>query len=202
MCIHVNTPINSGTDETIRSLIPAMTWLLFLLFILHGHDSQAESLYQVQPGDIITVSVWNEDELDKELLVRPDGYFSFPLVGDILAAGQAVVDIRDQISAKLETFIPGAEVNVSVLRINGNKVYVLGKVAAPGPIVLNHDIDVMQALSIAGGTTTFAGLNKIKILRRENGVQHAIPFRYAEVEDGRNLEQNILLRRGDIVVVP
>ncbi len=158
--------------------------------------------YLVQAGDVLEISLWREEDLDKELMVRPDGYFSFPLVGDVLAAGKTVENIRAEITEKINTFIPEPEVNVSLLSNQGNRIYIIGKVATPGAVILNHDVDVMQALSIAGGTTTFAKLNKILILRRNNGVQQSIPFRYGDIEKGENLEQNIILQQGDIIVVP
>ena len=84
----------------------------------------------------------------------------------------------------------------------GNKIYVIGKVANPGEFVANRYMDIVQALSVAGGMTPYASANKIKILRRENGKMRAIPFRYGDIEKGENLEQNIILQSGDVVLVP
>jgi len=158
--------------------------------------------YTIQPGDALAVSVWKEEDLQLEVLVRPDGGISFPLVGDLQAASKSVQQVRDEIAARIEKYIPDPAVNVAVIDIQGHVMYVLGKVNQPGAYVMNRELDVMQALSRAGGTTTFADLNDIKILRRNPDGQVAIPFRYNEVESGRNLEQNILLRSGDVVVVP
>jgi len=158
--------------------------------------------YRVQPGDVLHVSVWKEEGLDHEVLVRPDGGFSFPLAGDINAVGKTVEELRQEITDRLARYIPGLVVTVSVRQINGNKVYVLGQVNNPGEFVMNPRIDVMQALSIAGGTTAFASTNNIFVLRRQNGRQVALPFRFDDVVRGRNLEQNILLESGDVVVVP
>jgi polysaccharide biosynthesis/export protein len=159
--------------------------------------------YTVQPGDILEVSVWKEVDLQREVLVRPDGRFSFPLAGDIEATGKTVADLRAEISSRLQKYIPDLVVTVTVKNILGNKVYVLGQVNNPGEFVVNPRVDVMQALSMAGGTTAFAALNDIVILRRgEDGTQRAIKFAYKDVEKGRSLEQNVLLRSGDVVVVP
>ena len=147
-------------------------------------------------------SVWKEPELQKEVLVRPDGAFSFPLSGQIDARNKTVEDLRVEISNRLSRYIPDLIVTVSILEINGNKVYVIGQVNEPGQFVVNPRVDVMQALSMAGGTTAFANLNDIKILRRTPNGQVAIAFRYDDVVRGRNLEQNILLESGDVVVVP
>jgi polysaccharide biosynthesis/export protein len=167
-----------------------------------GPTSSAIPQYAVQPGDILTVSVWKELDLTLEVLVRPDGGLSFPLVGDVSAAGKSVAVLREEFTERLKKYIPNPVVTVAVKTIGGNRVYVLGKVLKPGEFPFAKPIDVMQALSLAGGTTSFAAINDIVILRRQNGVLMAFPFHYAEVERGKGLAQNILLDSGDTVVVP
>jgi len=162
----------------------------------------SSSDYKVNPGDIISVAVWKEPDLQKDVLIRPDGKFSFPLAGDIQAAGNSVEQIRTELTKKLGRFIPDLVVSVSILAINGNKVYVIGQVNRPGEILANPAIDVMQALSVAGGANPFAQLNDISILRRTANGLVSIPFRYGDVEKGKRLEQNIVLQAGDVVVVP
>ncbi len=158
--------------------------------------------YRVLPGDILDISVWKEQDLTQEVLVRPDGGFSFPLAGDVSATGKTVEQVRQELVSRIGKYIPDPVVTVALKQINGNTVYVLGKVNRPGEFVVRGHLDVMQALAMAGGTTPFAALNDINILRRTNGQQIAIPFRYGDVEDGRDLKQNIILKSGDIVVVP
>jgi len=164
--------------------------------------SAAGDAYEVQPGDLLEISVWREPELQKQVLVRPDGAFSFPLSGQINARNRTVEDLRLEITSRLERYIPDLVVTVSVVEINGNKVYVIGQVNAPGVFVVNPRVDVMQALSMAGGMTPFADVNDIRILRRTSSGQQAIKFRYEDVARGRSLEQNIVLQSGDVVVVP
>lgn len=137
-----------------------------------------------------------------EVLVRPDGKFSFPLAGDVQASGKPVEEVRKELVAKIESFIPDVAATVMLKSLEGNKAYVVGKVLKPGPIIMNSETNVMQALSWAGGTAQFAGLSKIVILRGQGGSQTAIPFNYNQVEDGEALEQNIVLQPGDVVVVP
>lgn len=159
--------------------------------------------YTVKPGDVLDVSVWKEPDLQREVLVRPDGGFSFPLTGEISSTGKSVQEIQTVLEERIEKYIPDPVVTVALRQIQGNKIYVLGKVNRPGPFIMTDAVDVMQALSLAGGTTPFAALNDIKVLRRATGeAQRAIPFRYGDVEKGRNLDQNIILKSGDIVVVP
>jgi polysaccharide export outer membrane protein len=158
--------------------------------------------YHINPGDILQISVWREEDLQRDVLVRPDGKFSFPLAGDMDARNQSVEQIRQALTTRLSKYIPDLVVSVSVLQINGNKVYVIGQVNRPGDFVVNPMVDVLQALSMAGGTTPFAEINDIKILRRTNGIQEAIDFRYRDIEKGKRMQRNILLQAGDVVVVP
>ena len=158
--------------------------------------------YRLQPGDVVTVSVWKEEDLQREVLVRPDGALSFPLAGDLNVNGRTVEELRIDLVERLKRFVPDPVVTVAVKSIGGNRVYVIGKVARPGEFPFSSPIDVMQALSLAGGATPFAQINDIVILRRDNTGQRALPFRYGDVERGRNLQQNFLLKSGDTVVVP
>ena len=158
--------------------------------------------YTVQPGDVLDVSVWREEDLQRPVLVRPDGGISFPLVGELNAKGMSVAEIDDEITKRLARYIPEPEVNVSVQQVVGNTVFVVGKVNQPGQIVAARPLDVMQALGIAGGLNRFASRDDIKILRRRGGAQQAISFDYDAIEKGENLAQNILLEAGDVIVVP
>jgi len=167
-----------------------------------ANAQDASSDYEIKPGDTLIVSVWKEPDLTMEVLVRPDGKFSFPLAGDIDARGKAVEEVRKDLVSKIESYIPDVAATVMLKSMEGNKAYVVGKVLKPGPIIMNSETNVMQALSWAGGTAQFAGLSKIVILRGQGGNQSAIPFNYNQVEDGKNLKQNIVLQPGDVVVVP
>lgn len=159
--------------------------------------------YQLQPGDVIEVSVWKEDDLRREVLVRSDGGMSFPLAGDLMVAGLTTMDVKLEIESRLKEFIPDATVSVSVMQINGNQVYVVGKVNRPGVYKFERPVDVMQVLSLAGGATEFAGVDDIRILRRSSsGAQQTFEFEYSAVARGKRLEQNIVLHSGDTLVVP
>ena len=158
--------------------------------------------YWVKPGDVLEISVWGEEELQNTVLVTPDGMFSFPLVGHVNAKQKTTAEIQEVVKQRLSRYISNPAVTVSLQEINGNTIYVIGQVKNPGAFVMTHDVDVMQALSMAGGTTPFAAVNDILILRRGPAGQVALPFRYSEVSKGRNLVQNIRLESGDVVVVP
>jgi polysaccharide export outer membrane protein len=159
--------------------------------------------YIVQPGDVLTISVWKEKDLQGEVAVRPDGGLNFPLVGEIVAAGKTVEQLKTDIATKLAKYVPDPVVTVMVKQVLGNKIFVIGKVNRPGEILVNRNMDVMQALTMAGGPNPYAAVNNIKILRRgANGEQITFRFKYSQVEKGENLEQNIILQGGDTVIVP
>ena len=176
--------------------------MLLASAVLAAEPLPPVAAYRLQPGDVLTVDVWKEKELQQEVLIRPDGGITFPLAGDLVAAGRSVEDLRGDLAARLNHYIPDAVVTVGVKAVAGNRVYVIGKVNRAGDYMLVRPTDVMQALSLAGGMTPFADSNSIKVLRRDNGKERAFEFRYGDVEQGRRLEQNILLQGGDTVVVP
>jgi len=164
--------------------------------------------YRINGGDLLHISVYGEQNLDKDVPVQPDGGIAFPLVGNLNARGMTLKELQGKIAANLREsqYFPNLtdnEVTVSMVKATGNSVSVVGQVKAPGTFAYDTQLDVMQALSLAGGLTPFASKSKIKILRRDQaGTQTAILFDYGDVEDGEQLEKNILLRGGDVVVVP
>ena len=158
--------------------------------------------YRLGAEDVMLISVWKDEHLTKEVVVRPDGMFSFPLVGDIQAEDRTVEEIRADLVKRLTKYIPNPNVSVAVTKIMSYKVYVVGRVNKPGEYAIGHYTDVLQALSLAGGLTPFAAENDIKVIRRVKGQQQVFHFRYGDVRKGQDLEQNILLQRGDSVMVP
>ena len=164
--------------------------------------AQAIPDYHLQPGDEIEVSVWGEEELQRVVLIRPDGKFAFPLAGEINAGGRTASEIQAELTEKLLAYIPEAVVTVSVTGIQGNQIYVIGQVQRPGSFVMNPTINVLQALSLAGGTTPFAALNNIIVIRGSGANQRVFRFAYNDITRGRKLDQNIQLESGDVVIVP
>jgi len=158
--------------------------------------------YRLHPGDSVEIGVWKETELQKIAIIRPDGKFSFPLVGEITAVGRTVTEIHKEIVDHLREFIPEPVVTVSVKEVDGNRVYVIGQVAKPGAVAMNPAINVLQALAIAGGLTPFAAANDIIVIRKAGNEQQVLHFRYGEVAKGSGLQQNINLVAGDVVIVP
>ncbi len=158
--------------------------------------------YHISPEDVLQISVWREDDMSREVVVRPDGGISFPLAGDLKAAGKTPQQLETNITERLVKYIPDAVVTVSVTQVQGLRIYVTGKVRSPGQFRVGRYIDVLQALTLAGGLTPFANQSDIHIMRRNNNRIEVIPFNYGQVEKGKSLEQNIILQTDDVVVVP
>lgn len=158
--------------------------------------------YEIGPEDLLEISVWREKDLQRQVIVRPDGWLTFPLVGNIRAAGKTTQELQAEITARLRKYIPDPVVTVTLQKVQGLKVFVIGKVGKPGEYVVGRYVDVLQALTLAGGLTPFANEDDIKILRKEGGKERIIPFNYSQVKRGHNLEQNIRLQAGDVVMVP
>lgn len=176
--------------------------LLLTIFPAAAAD-RTDDAYLINRGDILSISVWREEGLQvDQVLVRPDGYISFPLVGNLKVAGKSVPEVSQEMASSLTKYIPDPMVHIAVRELTGNVVYVIGKVSRPGVFPMGSQMDVVQALSMAGGMTPYAAANKVQILRRNGAKQTAIPFAYGDIEKGHNLEQNIILQAGDVVVVP
>ena len=158
--------------------------------------------YIIGSGDILDISLWKDEAMTKQVTVRTDGKIVFPLIGEIAAAGRSVAEVKEEMVEKLMEYVPEPVLTVDVKQINSMIVYVTGRVNHAGRFPVNTPITVLQAISMAGGLNAFAKRGKIKVFRQEDGKTVTYPFDYDEVTDGENLQQNIVLKRGDVVVVP
>lgn len=165
-------------------------------------QSQNVQAFVLGPDDVLEVSVWKDENLTKEVVVRPDGKISFPLIGDINAQGKTVAELREIVEKRIQEFVPDTPVSIVVVTIRSQKVYIVGKVNNPGTYVMVEKLRVMQALSMAGGLTPFSDEDDILIIRDQNGQQKTFKFDYKKVSKGKNLDQNIRLKAGDTIVVP
>ena len=175
-----------------------------MLAISSGFASADEKVapYLLNPGDVVLVSVWREESLQLEVRVLPDGSVTFPLAGSVQVAGLDSTAAAESISVRLEEYLPDPSVSVVVTGIEGNRVYVLGKVTQPGPVVLTGPTSVLQALSLSGGLDKFADEGEIKIIRRSDQGQEILPIDYKDLISGRDMATNIQLQAGDTLVVP
>ena len=158
--------------------------------------------YKIGPQDVLTINVWKEPDVSREVPVRPDGKISLPLLNDVEAAGLTPMQLANSLTESLKKFISGPQVTVIVKEINSRRVYVIGEVVRAGTFPLLPKMTVLQIVSSCGGFTQFANPKKIYVLRTKDGKQTKIPFNYKEVVSGKNPEQNIELQPGDTIVVP
>jgi polysaccharide export outer membrane protein len=158
--------------------------------------------YLIGPEDVLDISVWKEPEVSRVVPVRPDGRISLPLINDVQAAGLSPQQLAGSVAEKLKKYLNGPQVTVIVTAINSQRVFVVGEVLRAGAFPMFPGMTVLQALSSAGGFTTFAEVKKIHVVRLRNAKQIEIPFNYREVLKGDSGEQNIKLEAGDTIVVP
>jgi polysaccharide export outer membrane protein len=161
-----------------------------------------DGLFHLGPGDVVEISVWKDESLTRNLVIPPDRVLSYPLVGEIDVTGMTVTDLRRKVSEKIYEYVPDATVTVIIKEINSLRGYVIGKVNNPGSFPITMDTTVMQILAMAEGLDPFASAGKIHILRKKKNVTVKIPFHYNKIIKGENLDQNITLQTGDVVVVP
>lgn len=158
--------------------------------------------YKIGAQDVLTITVWKEPDVSREVPVRPDGKISLPLLNDVEAAGLTPMQLANSLTESLKKFISSPQVTVMVKEINSRRVYVIGEVVRAGTFPLLPKMNVLQVVSSCGGFTQFANPKKIYVLRTKDGKQTKIPFNYKDVVSGKNPEQNIELQPGDTIVVP
>lgn len=158
--------------------------------------------YIIGPGDLLNIEVWKDPVLTRQVVVLPDGKIAYPLIGEMAAGGKTVAQLKKEIEQKIARYVPEAFLTVEVRQLNSMHIYVLGRVQAPGRTTLNANINVLQALAIAGGPTPYANRSKIRIFRYEGEKTKVFSFDYDDVTAGKELHTNIELKRGDVVYVP
>jgi len=169
------------------------------------YNWQAESAlgYKVGPGDIVKINVWKHDELSQQVAVRPDGFVSMPLLGDVAASGRTVNEITADVTARLKTYFQDQPpVTVQVGEVHSYRIYVVGEVQKGGEFTPSAEVTVLQGLALAGGFTRFANADRVVIVRRDARGERRIPFDYSAVVEKGELMQNLALQSGDTVIVP
>ena len=157
--------------------------------------------YVIGPEDVLSIVVWREKELSADVIVRPDGKISIPLLNDVQAAGYTPEQLAEIVEKAVIKYVADSDTTVIVKQINSRKVYVLGEVGKPGAFPLTSEMNVLQLIASVGGLAEFADKKNVMILRIENGRERRFRFNYNEVIEGKNLQQNILLQPGDTVLV-
>jgi len=169
---------------------------------LKGPKSASPPPYIVQPNDLLEIYVWKDQNLTRKVVVRPDGRISFPLIQDMQVAGLNPEVIKYEIEDRLKEYIDAPNVTVIVEAIQSYRVFVTGRVVKPGALTLEKPISVLQALALAGGFQEFANPAEMVIIRSTGEDSILFRFNYVEAIKGKNFNQNILLKSGDVVVVP
>lgn len=182
-------------------LVALMAGFAFFTGLAGAEESTAA--YRLHAGDTIFISVWKEDGLQREVRVLPDGSVSFPLAGRVEVAGASASEAVLLLTNKLKEYLPEPVVTVVVTGIEGNRVFVLGKVTKPGPMVMVGPTTVLQALSLAGGLDKFADEKNIRVIRTlSDGKSQLLEVDYRGLASGRDLSGNFLLTPGDTLIVP
>jgi polysaccharide export outer membrane protein len=158
--------------------------------------------YIIGPGDVLFVSVWKDQALTQTVPVRPDGKISFPLIGEIQAGGRSVLRVKEEMEEKISRYVPDPVLTIGVQEIKSMLIYVIGRVNSPGRFAIYSNVDVLQALAMAGGANPFADTKNIRVFRKAGNQTLIMDFNYNDVSAGKRLEQNVMLERGDVIVVP
>jgi len=177
---------------------------LILIFASIAPGVAADSNYRLRAGDTLEILVWQEEGLERQVIVAPDGSISFPLAGHLRVRGRTASQVERALVSRLKKFITDPLVTVTVKQAVETEIdiFVLGQVKAAGKFTTDKPTTVMQALSLSGGLSEFAATRRIKILRKTRSGEVSMQFNYSDVQSGRDLSTNIYLRSGDTVVVP
>jgi polysaccharide export outer membrane protein len=187
-----------------------MRILLFFLVLLFGYANPAQAQSNLlQPGDAITISVFQDPKLDRQVLIGPTGMISFPLAGHIRASGLTPAGLENVLKARLKgKFTETPDITVSLVAVKATeedlkpRIYVTGEVLRPGYYVMRKRVDVMQAIAQAGGLSPFAATKRIQVRRKIRGVDRISVFNYDDYFSGINPSENISLVPGDVIIVP
>jgi polysaccharide export outer membrane protein len=158
--------------------------------------------YVIGPDDVLTVVLWREKDMSADVVVRPDGKITLPLLNELQAAGLTPEQLRGAIEKAASKYVAEPNATVIVKAINSRKVHILGNVGKAGTYPLTGDMTVLQLIATAGGLQEYADAKHITVMRKENGRDQALKFNYKDVIRQKNVQQNVLLKPGDTVVVP
>jgi len=152
-------------------------------------------------GDVLGITFWREQALSGDVVVRPDGKISLPLLNDVQAAGFTPEQLSQALAVAAVKFVDEPDVAVIVKEIRSRKVFLVGQVATPGMVPLTGDMNVLQLIAVGGGLLEYADRKDIVVIRTANRQEMRFKFNYDDVLNGKNRKQNILLQPGDTVVV-
>ncbi len=207
---------HTGTKMRIKTLNSNLLIVIFgLVTISCAGDSRSRTAEAVRPsspvmqrdyligkGDILQIVTWKEPDFSGDFPVRIDGKISFPLLDDMQAAGRTTARVRDELTEKLKEYVTHPVVSVAVKSMESQKFYILGEVLKPGEYPLSKNLTVLHAIALAQGFTEWAGKNDIVLIRQEKGSETLMKISYGKIVKEGELDQNVLIRADDIIVVP
>ncbi len=175
--------------------------------VIDKNSEEIAAFHQQKPyilgyGDSLVVTVWGHEELNSQPVVRPDGKISLPLIGDIQAEGLSIDDLKQELDKRFSEYVQEPETSVTLREIASLKIYIIGEVARPGEYDLDSYTDILQAIAKAGGFTDYARKNRIQLIRKQGNEKIKFRFNYSQVVKGKDLDQNIPLKPGDVIIVP
>lgn len=196
--------VNSFYGEKMKKCIKLLifTFLLFNCDPIYARSAEIPENYTIGLGDVLEIFVWRNEQLSRNVVVRPDGKISLPLIQDIQAQGLTVVQLKKEITRRFDGHLDHPKVTIIVSQINSYKVNVLGRVVRPGVYSITGDTTLVEAISMAGGFTEWANTKKITVITNQEGKEKKITVNYKKVASGDDTSQNIILKRGDTIIVP
>ena len=174
--------------------------IALVIFLIPGAVFAQEVLYLIGPSDLLEISVWGEEALSRQVIVRTDGYISLPLVGDIQAAGKTPPQLQKDIESVLSKFIKEPHCAVIIVEPRSKRFYIEGQVNAPGEYVLDREMFLTQVIPRAGGFTEWANKGDIIILRYMGSEQTRLEVDYTKIIKGK--QQDVSIMPGDTIIVP
>jgi len=205
----------SGVRQNVRKFLISLCFLLLVCQVLGAQASEPNATepsltassqdpeYIIGVEDVLSINVWKEPELTlPQIVVRPDGKITIPLINDIQADGLTARQLQDKITGDLKEYVASPNVTVTVLQVLSNSVSIVGQVSVPGTYTMGTPMTVLEVLARAGGLLEYAKKKDIKVIRSEYGRTQQFSFNYKDIIKGKNLKQNIQLQRGDIILVP
>ena len=168
-----------------------------------GLYAETTEAYVIGSGDILDITTWKEPDFSREeILVKIDGKISFPLVGEIQAAGRTTLDLQSVLEKMLTEYVASPTVTVSVRSTGSKMFYILGEVVNTGEYPLVKNLTVLQAFALAGGFTEWASKKEIILLRNVNGREEALTINYKNILKGKDYSQNVKIQANDTIIVP
>jgi len=167
-----------------------------------GEIAADSDQYVIGPEDVLLIHVWREETLTRQVTVRIDGKISHPLIDEIQAAGLTPLQLKKAVIATIEKFVDDPVVSIIVVEANSFKVFVSGQVRSQGIFRLRKETTILELIPMAGGFTDWADQKKIMIIRKEDGKEKRITVNYKKLVKGDKGAANIVLKAGDIIIVP